>query len=115
MNTEERQVMQILEALEQMKHDEATRFARRVATMQRRHIEGKLSEEATQQNGDPSNTWDKYGLNDEELERIRTLQGFGKKPLKTLVDEAGDVVEQDVDAATKVVKQWIGNPKSEQG
>ena len=114
VNVAERQAGRIFEALEQLKREEATRFARKIATMQRRHIEGKPPEETPGQGGDLSDTWDKYGLNDEELERIRTLQGFGKKPLKTLIDEAGEVVDTNIDAATKIVQQWIGNPKNEQ-
>ena len=115
-DTEERQAGQLLEALEQMKREEATRFARQVATMQRRHIEDKPPVEGESlQDGLPSDAWDKYGLNDEELERIRNLQGFGKKPLKTLLDEAGEVVDTDVDAAAKVVKQWIGNTERDEG
>ena len=116
-NTEERQAGRILEALEQMKREEATQFARRVASMQRRHIEGKPSVEGetAEQDGNPSDTWDKYGLDDEELERIRTLEGFGRKPLKTLIDEAGEVVDTNVNAAAKVVQQWIGNATKDEG
>jgi len=117
-NTEERQAVRLLEALEEMKREEATRFARQVATMQRRHIE---TESSDGNNGVPqgdgnagADAWDKYGLNDEELERIRNLQGFGKKTLKTLLDEAGDVVDADADAAAKVVKQWIGNTERDE-
>jgi hypothetical protein len=113
-NAEDRQAGRLLEALEQLKHEEATRFARQVSTMQRRHIEGQSSEGTPGQDGDPSAAWDKYGLNDEELEKIRTLQGFGKKPLKTLIDEAGEVVDTNVESAAKVMQQWIGNPKAEQ-
>jgi len=113
-NAEERQAGRILEVLEQMKREEAMRFARRVATMQRRHIIEGNEGETPEQGGHPSDPWDKYGLNDEELERIRTLHGFGKKPLKTLIDEAGDVVDTNVDAAAKVVKQWIGNVKGDE-
>ena len=109
-HVEERRVRWIFEALVQMKNDEATRFARRVAMIQRHHIEGKPpTANETQQEGGNSDPWAAYGLDDEELERIRTLHGFGKKPLKTLIDEAGDVVDTDVEAAAKVVQQWIGN------
>jgi len=114
-DAEERQAGRILEALEQLKREEATRFARQVATMQRRHIMEGNEGETPEQGGNPSDPWDKYGINDEELERIRTLQGFGKKPLKTLIDEAGEVVDTDVDAAAKVVKQWIGNTERGEG
>jgi len=115
-NEEERQAGQLLEALEQMKREEATRFARQVATMQRRHIEEHLPGEGEAgQDGTGADAWDKYGINDEELERIRNLQGFGKKPLITLLDEAGEVVDTDVDAAAKVVKQWIGNTERGEG
>ena len=107
---EQRRAKQIFEALNQMKFEEATRFARHVAMIQRHHIEGKppKTDDAQQEGGD-SDRWAEYGLDEDELERIRTLQGFGKKTLKTLIDEAGDVVDSNVDAAAKVVQQWIGN------
>ncbi|MCL2118277.1 MAG: hypothetical protein FWH27_07615 [Planctomycetaceae bacterium] len=112
---EERRSRRVFEALEQLKNEEATRFARRVAMIQRHHIEGKppMEDEAAQEGSDMSDVWAAHGIDDEELERIRTLQGFGKKPLKTLIDEAGEVVDTNIDAATKVVQQWIGNQKSE--
>jgi hypothetical protein len=109
---EERRARRIFEALKQLKNEEATRFARQIATMQRRHIEGKPLEDETPEDGE-SDVWRTHGIDDEELERIRTLQGFGKKPLKTIIDEAGEVVDANVDAAAKVVKQWIGNQKNE--
>ena len=113
--TEERRVRRIFEALEQMKKDEATRFARQVAMIQRQHIEGKPPAEGeAQHEGGNSDPWADYGLDEEELERIRTLQGFGKKPLKTLIDDAGDVVDANIDAAAKVVKQWIGNQETKE-
>ncbi|MCL2623795.1 MAG: hypothetical protein FWD31_09030 [Planctomycetaceae bacterium] len=115
-NAEERRAKRIFEALEQMKAEEATRFARQVAMIQRHHIEGKpfIAEETQQEGGDePSDVWAAHGIDDEELERIRVLQGFGAKPMKTLIDEAGDVVDSNMDAAAKVVKQWIGNPANE--
>ena len=115
-NIEERRAKQILIALEQMKKEEATLFARQVAMMQRRHIEGQppLEDEKRGKGGDDSDPWDAYGLDDDELERIRNLQGFGKKPLKTLIDEAGDVVDTNVEAAAKVVQQWIGNQEKKE-
>ncbi len=114
---EERRAKWVFEALEQLKNEEATRFARRIATMQRRHIEGKPPEEGEMPEGEGdenADVWAEHGFDDEELERIRTLQGFGKKPLKSLLDEAGDVVDGNVEAAAKVVKQWIGNTNREQ-
>ena len=115
VSAEERRAMQIFEALEQMKNDEATRFARHVAMVQRRHIEGKPPlDDESQQNDEATDIFAAHGFDDEELERIRTLQGFGKKPLKTIIDEAGDVIDTNVDAAAKVVKQWIGNHTNEE-
>lgn len=110
---EERRAKRVFEALEQLKNEEATRFARYVATKQRRHIEGKTDEEReSPEHGDgQDDIWAEHGFDDEELERIRTLQGFGKKPLKTLIDEAGEVVDNNVESAAKVVRQWIGNVK----
>ena len=109
-SAEERRVRWIYDALVQMKKEEATRFARHVAMIQRHHIEGKSpTADEAQPEGENPDLLVAYGLDDEELERIRTLQGFGKKPLKTLIDDAGDVVDANIDAAAKVVKQWIGN------
>ena len=115
-STEERRAKRIFEALDQMKNEEATRFARHVAMIQRHHIEGKSppEDETAKEGGDGSDPWAAYGVDDEELERIRTLQGFGKKPLKTLIDEAGEVVDTNIDAAAKIVKQWIGNQTNEE-
>jgi len=107
-SAQERCARRIFEALEQLKNDEATQFARQVAMTQRRHLEGKPNEDATPENAG-GDVWAAHGIDDEELERIRTLQGFGKKPLKTLIDEAGEVVDANVESAAKVVKQWIGN------
>ena len=112
---EERRAKQIFVALDQMKKEEATRFARRVAMMQRHHIEGKPSiDDEKQENGEKgSNSWAAHDL-DDELEQVRTLHGFGKKQLKTLIDEAGDVVDTNVEAAAKVVQQWIGNQEKKE-
>ena len=107
LSSEERRAKRILDVLEELKHDELLRFARHIAMTQRQYIEGK-----TQDGDAPADVWAAHGIDDTELERIRTMQGFGKKPLKTLIDEAGDVVDTNVDAAAKVVKQWIGNQKN---
>lgn len=106
---EERRAMRIFEALEELKHEEATRFARYIATMQHQHLMKQMNGEQETEN----DIWEEHGLDEESLEQIRTLQGFGKKPLKTLVDEAGNIVDEDVGAAAKVLKQWIGNVKEE--
>ena len=104
---EERQAKRIFEALEQLKNEEATQFARYIANVQNRQIIDQMKE------GETDDMWKKYGLDDEELERIRTMQGFGKRPLKTLLDEAGSVVDEDAGAAARVLQQWIGSVKQE--
>ena len=109
---EERRAKRVFEALEQLKIEEATRFARYVATKQGQHIQGQAEGEISADNAEQPDIWAEYGFEDEELERIRTLQGFGKKPLKSLIDAAGDLVDNNVEAASKVVRQWIGNTES---
>ena len=109
---EERRAKRVFEALEQLKIEEATRFARYVATKQGRHIKRQAEgETGSADNAEQGDIWAEYGFEDDELERIRTLQGFGKKPLKSLIDAAGDMVDNNVEVASKVVQQWIGNTK----
>jgi len=126
--TSDYRARRIFSALEQLKNEEATRFARKVASLQRRHLEGEnLGEEGNSGEsfpGGPStggpaspgktgDVWEQYGLDEKEIERIRSLQGFGKQPTKTLADDAGDLVNENIDTAAKIVKQWIGNTNQE--
>ncbi|MDR1385445.1 MAG: hypothetical protein LBJ67_16595 [Planctomycetaceae bacterium] len=97
----------IFSAMEQLKKEEKIQFARAIASLQQKHIEGKT---AVRQPDLETETWDLFGKQEssEAAEKTRTLDGFGSKPLTTLIDEAGNVVEEDLDAAAKVVRQWIG-------
>jgi hypothetical protein len=112
---EECHVRWIFAALEQLKKEEKVRFARAIALLQQKHIEGKTVHHLPEQENDEEmrDVFGEHGINGDESEKTRTLDGFGLKPLKTLIDEAGDVVEEDLDAAAKVVRQWIGNQKRE--
>ena len=110
---EERRARKIFEALEQLKNEEAARFARCIASKQRQQILAQAGlTDNLPTNGGIVAAGDE-SVDEETLERIRTLEGFGKKPLKTLIDEAGNIVDEDAGAAAKVLKQWIGNAKSE--
>ncbi|MCL2349573.1 MAG: hypothetical protein FWC50_15085 [Planctomycetaceae bacterium] len=126
----ENRAKQIFSALEQLKNEEATRFARKVASLQHRHLEGDdLVEEGNSgesstngatgestrdlSTGNTGDIWEQYGLDEKEIERIRTLQGFGKHAPKTLVDNAGELINENIDTAAKIVKQWIGNTNRE--
>ena len=122
-NVSDNRARQIFLALEQLKNEEATRFARKVASLQRRHLEGENPEEegnsgessagAPASSGNTGDIWEQHGFDEEEIERIRTLHGFGKHQPKTLIDNAGELVNDDIDAAAKIVKQWIGNTNRE--
>jgi len=105
----------ILTALEQLKKEEKIRFARTIASLQQKHIEGKTSILNAAESETASDSRDIFNENGsgELSEKPHTLDGFGNKPLKTLIDEAGDVVDDDPDAAAKVVRQWIGNSVKE--
>ena len=122
-NVSDNRARQIFSALEQLKNEEAIRFARKIASLQRRHLEMENHEEKRDFNesstGDPvpsgeaGDIWEQHGFDEEEIERIRTLHGFGKHSPKTLIDNAGELVNENMDAATKIVKQWIGNTNRE--
>lgn len=110
---EDRRARRIFEALEQLKNEEATRFARYVASVQRQQILSSGNSIDQSPTGDHGEMQREEDLDEEDIERIRTLEGFGKKNLKTLIDEAGNVVDEDVGAAAKVLQQWIGSVKVE--
>ncbi|MDR1491188.1 MAG: hypothetical protein LBT05_00455 [Planctomycetaceae bacterium] len=106
---EESHMRWIFVALEQLKKEEKIRFAREIASLQQKHIEGKTAERQSDLETETrDDAFGEQGIG-EESEKIQTLDGFGSKPLMTLIDEAGSVVEEDLDAAAKVVRQWIGN------
>ena len=109
--TEERLAKMIFEALKQMKVEEATLFARRYADMQHEFLEQQAAAIENASDND-TDLFAGHGLDENGMERVNSLQGFGRKPLKTLIDEAGDAVNTDIEAAAKVVKQWIGNPRN---
>ena len=45
---------------------------------------------------------------EEKDDAFRTLGPFDQN-IRTLVDEVGELVEENVDAAASVMRQWIGN------
>ena len=98
----------ILNVLLQLKYDEATRFARYITQMTYKHLNRTPEEQAAYLEQLKRKVVEDA---EEELEKIRTLSGFGKN-LHTLIDDAGEVVQDNYDAAAKVIKQWVGN-KSE--
>ncbi|MGL4942932.1 MAG: hypothetical protein ACRC46_07060 [Thermoguttaceae bacterium] len=102
----------ILKVVELLKRLEAARILHYVADRQREVLTSQQNEETKTETGR------RYEILDEdELQRRarRTLEGFGKGGLNTLIDEASEVVHEDANAAAKVVAQWIGTttPKTD--
>lgn len=104
---EERRGKIILEVLDRTKETETARLARTIAKRQERI--GQLTEEelAAQEQEVVQQRMDNTGV-EEQLEAARSLQRFGKN-LHTLTDEAAGVVDQNLDAAANIMKQWVGN------
>lgn len=114
----------VLDVLNQIKKQEASRIAKYIADRQRGTVLGKTIEQLEEERQErirklqeelnpivetPEEKEEREKREEEEKqERIRTLPGFGKN-IKTLVDEAGEVAGDNLDAATAVVRQWIGN------
>lgn len=101
----------ILKIIELLKRQEAARLVHQVSERQRNFIETRHEEgeEAKKPIGPRYEV-----LDDETLAKKarRTLQGFDKN-LNTLLDEAGDVVHENADAAAQVLSQWIGTATPE--
>lgn len=114
----------VLDIMTLIKKNEAACLARIIAQKQRASVLGKTIEELEADreerirrlrgepeplNETPEEKEAREKKEEEEKEElIRTLPGFGKN-IKTLVDEAGEVAEDNLDAATAVLSQWIGN------
>lgn len=114
----------VLHVLQQVKKHEAARIAKYIADRQRNMVLGKTIEQLEEErqerirklNGEagpidetPEEKEEREKREEEKKqETIRTLQGFGKN-IKTLVDEVGEVAEDNLDAAAAIVRQWIGN------
>ena len=97
----------ILHALDRTKITEAARVAKKIAARQNRI--GLLTLEEAQRLAKMTPE-EREALDpeiEEQLEIARSLHGF-KKQINTVVDDAAEVVKEDVDAAANVVKQWIG-------
>lgn len=104
----------ILSVLEKIKQLEAVRVARQIAKRQYALVEGK-DDAAIQREKQETILKKHLKTFEEEAEKAaRTLDGFGKG-LHTLVDEAAEVVETDLNASAKVLGQWIGNPGETNG
>ncbi len=114
----------ILDILDLVKRYEAARTAKVVAERQRKLVEGKTLEQLEKErearirqlkgepepiDETPEEREERLKLEEEQKqELIRTLPGFDKN-IRTLVDEAGDMTSENVDAAAAVIRQWIGN------
>ncbi len=113
----------ILDILELVKRYEAARTAKVVAERQRKTVEGKTLEQLEEERearirrmkGEPEPIDETPEEREERLQQeeeqkqelIRTLPGFDKN-FRTLIDEAGDLTGENVDAAAAVIRQWIG-------
>jgi hypothetical protein len=119
----------ILNAVTLIKKLEVTRVAQKIAERQREAVLGKTLEELETEHaawlrklkGEPEpktpeqieeeqKLEEQQKINQEQTldEAVRTLDGFGKD-IHTLVDEAGTLVAENPEAATAILKQWIGN------
>ncbi len=114
----------LLNIISDVKKSEAVRVAQRIAERQRKTVLGKTLEELQEErerkvreilgipephDETPEEMEVRLQKEEEALkEATRTLEGFSRDN-KTLVDEAGDMVGENVDAAASVVRQWIGN------
>ncbi|MGL6225460.1 MAG: hypothetical protein ACRC10_02410 [Thermoguttaceae bacterium] len=112
-SAEERRGKIILEVLDRTKETETARLARTIAKRQERI--GQLTEEelAAQEKELVQIKLDSATV-EEQLEAARSLQRFGKN-LHTLTDEAAGVVEQNLDAAANIMRQWVGNVNDNEG
>jgi len=97
----------LLSAIDRTKITEAARVARKIAERQNRI--GLLSMEEAQRLAKmtPEQREELAPEIEDQLEIARSLQGF-KKMQNTIVDDAAEVVKDDVDAAAAVVRQWVG-------
>lgn len=114
----------LLHVLELVKKHEASRVARIVSEKQRSSVIGKTIEQLEEERkarirklkGEPDpidETPEEQAAREqreeeEKQEMIRNLPSFDKN-IKTLTDEAGELTQDNIDAATAVVRQWIGN------
>ena len=97
----------ILNVLDRTRITEAARVAHNIASRQNRI--GVLSLEETERlaNLPPEEQAEITPEIEEELEFARSLNGF-KKHNYTIVDDASSVIDENIDAAASVVKQWVG-------
>jgi len=96
----------VLRIMQKLKKYEATRVAREIAMKQRRLYEATLREHKGEY-VPPEASMTKEEAEKQLLKAQQQLQGFGHG-LRTLIDDAAEVVEDNYDAATSVVRQWIG-------
>ncbi len=113
----------ILGVLTEIKKHEAIRVAQKIAERQREMVLGKTLEELQAEREKnvrqilgipepheetPEEKEKRIQREEEALrEATRTLEGFSKDNT-TLIDEAGEMVNENVDAAAAVLRQWIG-------
>ena len=110
----------VLKVLTEIKKGEAPRVAHKIAEMQRQMVQGKTLEEldaerkrrieniqAEAHAAVETASAEEQTTIEEELTASRTLTPFDKN-LRTLTEEAGELVDENVDAAASIVRQWIG-------
>jgi hypothetical protein len=110
----------ILDALEIVKKSEAARVAKLIAKRQKDAVLGKTIEELDAEQHARMNAL--LGIHEEteeekterlkaeeeqRIEAMKTLQGFDSSQ-RMLTEEAGDLVNDDFDAAAAIMRQWIG-------
>ncbi|MCL2303796.1 MAG: DUF853 domain-containing protein [Planctomycetaceae bacterium] len=106
-NPVQRRAELILKALDRTKITEVGRIAKKIAARQKRIGLLSLEEAEWLAKLTPEEREALDPEVEEQLEIAKSLQGF-KKHINTVVDDAAEVVKEDVDAAAAVVRQWVG-------
>ena len=97
----------ILNVLDRTKITEAARVAHNIASRQNRIGILSLEEAERLAKLPPEEKEELSPEIEEQLEIARSLNGF-KRHNNTIVDDAASVVDENVDAAASVVRQWVG-------
>ena len=103
----------LLQAIDRTKITEAARVAHKIAERQKRIGLLSLEEAERLAKMTPEERQELAPDIEEQLEIARSLHGF-KKQVNTIVDEAAEVVDENVDAAAAVVRQWVGTIHEEE-
>ena len=97
----------ILNVLDRTKITEAARVAHKIASRQNRIGLFSLEEAERRSNLPQEEQMEMDPEIEEQLKIARSLNGFKRKN-NTIVDDAASVVDENIDAAASVVKQWVG-------